>query len=192
MDDIKRLDLKIEKIRSEKQERRMLIGIMAVMTVVFMLAIIGIKHESEARMDKLLEEAYAAETNNVEEVTGPIYILNDEERDMVERVVAAEARGEDIVGQMAVAQVIRDRCFEWNRTPEQILTAENQFAEPYVGTVNDVTKAAVSFVFGSGQCVMEYPVTHFYAYRIIDEPEWAANMECAGDIGSHRFYREAE
>ena len=40
----------------------------------------------------------------------PYFTLSAEERELVERVVAAEARGESIECQMAVAQTILDRA----------------------------------------------------------------------------------
>ena len=60
----------------------------------------------------------------------PYFPLTDEERELAERVVAAEARGEKIETQMAVAQTIMDRCTTRGQTVTQVCTAPYQFADP--------------------------------------------------------------
>lgn len=69
-----------------------------------------------------------------------------DEIDLLERVVAAEARGEPYEGQVAVAAVVLNRYErEGGRlTLTQILTSENQFASPYEGEVPSSVKNAVA------------------------------------------------
>lgn len=124
------------------------------------------------------------------EVIEEVYwLLTDEERDLVERVVAAEARGESIEGQMAVAQTIMDRCTTRNQSITEVCTAPAQFAEPYGGEISEKTQDAVSFVFDKGEMVFEL-VTHFYAWEEIELPYWTADKEFVGEIGGHRFYAD--
>ena len=61
-------------------------------------------------------------------IQGPEYGITDDERELIEKVVAAEARGESMECMMAVAQVIRDRCITREQSVTEILTAPNQFA----------------------------------------------------------------
>ena len=121
-----------------------------------------------------------------------IYALSDEERDLVERVVAAEARGESIECQMAVAQTIKDRCLTRGQTVTEVCTAPYQFATPYQGEVSEKVQDAVRFTFDNGDSVLEYPTTHFYAWKLIDEPYWTADKEFRGQIDGTRFYGDKE
>ena len=129
------------------------------------------------------------------EVTEPVVLdeiywpLTDEERDLVERVVAAEARGESIEGQMAVAQVIMDRAATRNQSITKVCTAPAQFAEPYQGEISEKTRDAVSFVFDKGERPFEL-VTHFYAWNLIDPPHWTEDKEFVGRIGDHDFFAD--
>lgn len=145
--------------------------------------------EAEA---EVTTESTPVEYNEVTEpeVIEEVYwLLTDEERDLVERVVAAEARGESIEGQMAVAQTIMDRCTTRNQSITEVCTAPAQFAEPYGGKISEKTQDAVSFVFDKGEKVYEL-VTHFYAWEEIAPPYWTAEKDYVGEIGGHRFYAD--
>lgn len=119
----------------------------------------------------------------------PYFPLTDEERELVERVVAAEARGEQIEVQMAVAQTIMDRCTSRGQTVTQVCTSPYQFAEPYQGEISEKTQDAVFLVFDAGAKVFD-KVTHFYAHKLIDPPYWTESKEFKGEIGGVRFYAD--
>ena len=123
-------------------------------------------------------------------IQGPVYIITDEERELIEKVVAAEARGESIECMMAVAQVIRDRCITREQSVTEVLTAPNQFSAPYDGKVADRIKDAVAFTFDEGHSTFEYPATHFYASHLIDPPDWTESMEYLGEIDGVSFFRQ--
>lgn len=123
-------------------------------------------------------------------IQGPVYVITDDERKLIEKVVAAEARGESMECMMAVAQVIRDRCITREQSPIKVLTTPNQFAEPYEGKITDRIKDAVSFTFDEGHSAFEYPATHFYASHLIDQPDWAEGMQYLGEIDGVSFYRQ--
>jgi len=112
------------------------------------------------------------------------YTLAAEERELIQRVVAAESRGEDLQGQMAVAQTILDRSELWDMTVTEVLTAPDQYAKPYQGEISDETKLAVANVFDGGLRVFQEPVTHFYTGA---EPYWASEKVNRGSIGRHTF-----
>jgi spore germination cell wall hydrolase CwlJ-like protein len=112
------------------------------------------------------------------------YELTQEEREIIERVVAAEARGETLKGQMAVANVIKDRAELWNMTPKEVVTAKGQFAEPFQGEISEDTKLAVEIIFDKGIRVFKEPVTHFAS----NNPWWAEHKAIIGKIGVHTFY----
>ena len=119
----------------------------------------------------------------------PYFPLTDEERELVERVVAAEARGESIECQMAVAQTILDRAISRKQTITEVCTAKYQFASPYKGEVSEKTQDAVFLVFDNGAKVFD-KVTHFYASHLIDPPYWTESKEFKGEINSVRFYAD--
>ena len=114
--------------------------------------------------------------------------LTADERELVERIVAGEARGESMECQMACAQAIRDRCIEWDKPVTDICTAKWQFCEPHQGEITERTKDAVKFTFDYGIDTLEYPVTHFYAFKLIPAPDWTYEKELRGEIGAVRFY----
>lgn len=108
------------------------------------------------------------------------------ERDLIERVVAAEARGESYEGMIAVAQTIKDRGDCWNLSYTDVVMAPAQYADPYQGEVSAEVKQAVADVFDNGARAYEEPTTHFHNSTV--HPEWADVKTCRGQIGNHYFY----
>ena len=160
---------------------------LSLVAVILLCFILFPSHTSE-------EEVYIEPTEVIiptdaepEEVE-PYFPLTDEERDLVERVVAAEARGEKIEAQMAVAQTILNRAETRGQTVTEVCTAAYQFAKPYQGEVSEKTQDAVRFVFDDGAKVFD-KVTHFYA-TWIDPPYWTESKEFKGEIGGVRFYAD--
>ena len=119
----------------------------------------------------------------------PYFPLTNEERDLVERVVAAEARGESIECQMAVAQTILDRVVSREKSITKVCTAPYQFADPYQGDISEKTQDAVFLVFDNGAKVFD-KVTHFYASHLIDPPYWTESKEFKGEINGVSFYAD--
>lgn len=113
-------------------------------------------------------------------------LLSASERDLIERVVASEARGEEYKGKIAVAQTIKDRGDLWGMTYTEVVKAPNQYAPPYKGEVSEEVKQAVSEVFDYGARAFEEPTTHFHAEGV--NPSWASEKVSRGMIGRHRFY----
>ena len=119
----------------------------------------------------------------------PYFALTAEERELVERVVAAEARGESIECQMAVAQTILDRAVSREQSITEVCTAPYQFATPYQGEVSEKTQDAVFLVFDNGAKIFD-KVTHFYASHLIDPPYWTESKEFKGEINGVSFYAD--
>ena len=119
----------------------------------------------------------------------PYFPLTDEERELVERVVAAEARGESIECQMAVAQTILDRAVSREQSVIKVCTAKHQFAAPYQGDISEKTQDAVFLVFDNGAKIFD-KVTHFYASHLIDPPYWTESKEFKGEINGVSFYAD--
>ena len=113
-------------------------------------------------------------------------ILTAEEREMIERVVAAEARGESFEGQAAVAEVIYNRCINRCLSVEEVIWADKQFAYPYGGEISQDTKEAVAAVFDYELLNLD-GAEYFHADYVT--PSWADDMEEVCRIGGHIFYK---
>lgn len=116
-------------------------------------------------------------------------ILTAAEREMIERVVAAEARGESFEGQAAVAEVIYNRCMNRGQSVEEVIWADKQFAHPYGGEISQDTKEAVAAVFDY-EILSLGGAEYFHADYVT--PSWAADMQEVCRIGGHIFYKGVE
>ena len=140
---------------------------LAIVSAILLCFILFASPASEAEV--YTETEMVIPTDAEPEIVEPYYPLTEDERDLVERVVAAEARGEKIETQMAVAQTILNRAETRGQTVTEVCTAAYQFAKPYQGEVSEKTQDAVRFVFDDGAKVFD-KVTHFYAHKLIDPP----------------------
>lgn len=114
----------------------------------------------------------------------PFFYLSEYERNVVEKIVAGEARGESLKGQMLVAQCILDACLLDDLQPSQVRTKYG-----YGGWSNDVTdsvKKAVSEVFDNGELAVQAPILYFYnpKYR----SSWHESQRFIIEEGNHRFF----
>lgn len=135
---------------------------------------------------RLEQEDPESEAEPLPEDPVSVHILSPEERDLIERVVAAEARGEDLQTQMGVAQTILDRAELWNISITDVVTAPGQYAGPYKGEISDETKLAVMDVFDGGVRVFEDSTTHFHDDSV--SPYWTSNKESRGSLGRLEFW----
>ena len=122
------------------------------------------------------------------ETTTPRYALTVSERDIVERVVMAEARGEGFDGQSLVAQCILNTAEAMDLRPDEVVLAPNQYASPAAEASQEV-KDAVSAVFDAGDMVTDEPIRFFYAPKYIYS-SWHESKEFVLEHGGHRFFKE--
>lgn len=175
-----------------KETIKILAMIASLLTIILIFTALGHPAEAEPMPEPVyinLEATEAeADTSLTALSSGHVLPLTAEERELVERIVAGEARGESLECQMACAQAIRDRSLEWDKPVTEICTAKWQFCQPYHGEITERTKDAVRFTFDYGIDTLEYPVTHFYAFKLIPAPDWTYEKELRGEIGDVRFY----
>jgi len=122
------------------------------------------------------------------------YWLTDIERELVERVVMAEARGEGYTGQAAVAQVILNRLKAPNFPDTIKYVVRLEFAKPYKGKVSESVKRAVRDVFDKGVQIISPQILYFMnpAKASKHGAAWIrANGTHVMTIGNHEFYMEA-
>ena len=116
------------------------------------------------------------------------YALTDEERDIVERVVMAEAGAEPFVGQIAVAQCILNAARIENIRPDEVVKMYKY--TPDRPDPTDEVREAVSAVFDKGWHIFGADVLYFYAPAWCDS-EWHESKVHVATIGGHKFFKEA-
>ena len=116
------------------------------------------------------------------------YALTDAERDIVERVVMAEAEGEGFDGQRLVAQCILNTAEATDMRPDEVVLAPNQYASPAAEASQEV-KDAVSAVFDDGDMVTDEPIRWFYAQARVYSA-WHESKAFVLEYGGHRFFKE--
>lgn len=165
------------------------IQVLTIISVILLCFIFFSSPTGEAEVCYIEPTEVVIPTDAEPEEVEPYFPLTAEERELVERVVAAEARGESIECQMAVAQTILDRAVSREQSITEVCTAPYQFADPYQGDISEKTQDAVFLVFDNGAKVFD-KVTHFYAHKFIDPPYWTESKEFKGEIGGVRFYAD--
>jgi spore germination cell wall hydrolase CwlJ-like protein len=119
----------------------------------------------------------------------PRYNLADAERDLVERVVMAEAGGESYKGQMLVAQCILNACeIDCIRPAEVIRKYVYAKARP---EPSESVKQAVSAVFDEGEQVTDEPIVYFYAPALVKSEFHESQIFCLRE-GGHKFFCRKE
>lgn len=115
------------------------------------------------------------------------YPLTDAERDVVERVVMAEAGGESFEGQMLVAQCILNAAEKRGVEPSEAVVLYS-----YTKSRPDPTqrvKDAVAAVFDRGETVVDEPILYFYNPALVTSGFHESQIFVIEE-GGHRFFAE--
>lgn len=115
------------------------------------------------------------------------YPLTDAERDVVERVVMAEAGGESFEGQMLVAQCILNAAEKRGVEPSEAVVLYS-----YSKSRPDPTqrvKDAVAAVFDRGETVVDEPILYFYNPALVTS-DFHESQIFVIEEGGHRFFAE--
>ena len=129
------------------------------------------------------------ETNILPPTTtvGTYIPLTDAERDVVERVVMAEAGGESFEGQMLVAQCILNAAEKRGVDPSEAVVLYS-----YTKSRPDPTqrvKDAVAAVFDRGETVVDEPILYFYNPALVTS-DFHESQIFVIEEGGHRFFAE--
>lgn len=125
--------------------------------------------------------------------------LRPGELELLARVVAAEARGESLPGQRAIAWTVVNRLEEpetYGRTVTRVLLRPYQYAKPLA--VGDAHPAYLRAMLASVQVLLgevaddSHGATHFCRCDLRPLPAWARQFELRTRISGHCFYREAD
>ena len=117
------------------------------------------------------------------------YSLTPQERDLVERVVMAEAGGESYKGQMLVAQCILNACeIDGIRPAEAVKRYSYAKSRP---EPSKSVKRAVAAVFDEGEQATGEPILYFYAPALTTS-EFHESQIFVIEEGGHRFFKGKE
>lgn len=138
---------------------------------------------AEPHYDEVTDPAFSG----YPEGPAPRYELSDAERDVVERVVMAEAGGESYEGQMLVAQCILNAAEKTGTAPSEVVVTYK-----YTKSRPEPTQSvrdAVAAVFDDGETITGEPVMYFYNPARVTS-KWHESQIFVTEIGGHRFFSE--
>lgn len=116
------------------------------------------------------------------------YPLTDEERAIVEAVVAAESASESFEGQVLVAQCILNSAEARDMRPDEIVLEKNQYATPRYD-LSYMVVDAVSAVFDDGYTVTDEPIRFFYAPKYCNSAWHENSLTFVLSEGGHKFFK---
>lgn len=114
------------------------------------------------------------------------YELTDSERNLIERVVQAEAGNQSLEGQMAVAQCILNAMETDGYTLSRVLYVFG-YATP-AAEASESVKNAVKMVFDYGEVVTNENILYFYNPAIV-KSSFHESQTFVIEIGNHRFFK---
>ena len=128
-----------------------------------------------------------SQTPAAEPTPAPRFELSAAERDVVERVVMAEAGGESFEGQMLVAQCILNAC-EIDAERPEVVVVLYQYAKARPEPTQSV-RDAVAAVFDRGETAVNAPILYFYNPAKTTS-RWHETQDFVIEVGGHRFFAE--
>lgn len=135
----------------------------------------------------VIETQTPIQTPAAEPTPAPRFELSAAERDVVERVVMAEAGGESFEGQMLVAQCILNAAEKRGVEPSEAVALYS-----YTKNRPDPTqrvKDAVAAVFDRGETVVDEPILYFYNPALVTS-DFHESQIFVIEEGGHRFFAE--
>jgi spore germination cell wall hydrolase CwlJ-like protein len=115
----------------------------------------------------------------------PEWATNDDIE--VAYVIMGESRGESLLGQAFVADVIYTRMKLKNKTAYEVVIEPNQFEGYHDGEISDhVWKLVLKLKLGL-DIIKDAEFTQFRAYKLTNIPTWAKEPVV---VGNHIFFTE--
>lgn len=143
---------------------------------------------THCQAEEVTEEAVEDQTETDQLPPVIYYPLSEYEYSIVLHVVAGEARGESIIGQMLVAQCIYNSCAENEQPPSEIVKEYK-----YSGWSDDITesvKQAVSRVFNDGNKAIDENIKYFYSTAYCEGKWHEKALQFVIAEGAHKFFKE--
>lgn len=128
----------------------------------------------------------------IEEYDKLFYPISEDDRYVIECIVAGEAKGESMEGKMAVAQTILNAMVK-----DGLSASDVRKQYQYSGWDDELQNSnsecwaevcdAVSRIFDDGESVTENPILFFYAPKWVDS-KWHRSLPHDQTIGGHSFH----
>lgn len=190
---------------SRKFVNRFLILVLGfeILTAIFIVDYRAIEIKSEIKkqdLEKLIgnnSEVINSKNQNqldlyMTEYDKPFYPITEDDRYVIECIVAGEAKGEPTEGKMAVAQ-----CLLNGMVKDGLSASDVRTQYQYSGWDDELQNSnpdcwvevceAVSRVFDDGKFVSENPILYFYAPKWVYS-RWHESLNHAVTVGGHKFF----
>lgn len=172
-------------IFSKKMQAPIVIGCCLLTLIHMTMLFTGTKSTGPTKMPEPME--VIAEVTEEEPAAKEVrYSLNPEQRDLVERVVMAEAGTEDYDGMRLVAQCILNACEMDGISPDEAID-KYQYTKP-TESASEACRDAVRAVFDDGNVVTQEKILFFYAPAICHSA-WHESQTFVLEHGGHRFFK---
>ena len=180
---------KVNKRMNDREDLRFVVWIVALLLVVAGLSVLYIstrepKEDFVLKAEPIKQVTSAQiieEVTETEEEEPKAPILSDQE--LIAMVVMSEAGNQDMLGKVAVASVVLNRCDYFGLTVESVVKAKGQFSFPYYGTVSEDCYRAVEIAQENRDLFPE-DMLYFRAFKYHD---FGVPYE---QIGDHFFSRK--
>ena len=157
----------------EKME--FLAAVLVLTAGMMILAIVRATSEVEAKEAKIVESMPIPEKHEAPEIEKEAEPEEDEldnlwadDRLLIARVVMAEAGTEAFVGKVAVAATILNRAELREMTIEEVVFERNQYASPWVGTIDEEVFRAVDYAVENRdlfpKTMIYFRTKHFHSF----------------------------
>lgn len=190
---------------SRKFVNRFLILVLGfeILTAIFIVDYRAIEIKSEIKkqdLEKLIgnnSEVINSKNQNqldlyMTEYDKPFYPITEDDRYVIECIVAGEAKGESTEGKMAVAQ-----CLLNGMVKDGLSASDVRTQYQYSGWDDELQNSnpdcwvevceAVNRVFDDGEFVSENPILYFYAPKWVYS-RWHESLNHAVTVGGHKFF----
>lgn len=122
-----------------------------------------------------------------ENYDGAIIELDQENRNLLERIVMGEAGGEGVEGASLVAQCIHDTMIKDNNYDVASIISQYKYTGSIDKEPNSNAKEAVSIVFDQGGYAVKHRIIYFYAPSLV-ESAWHETQKFVVEYGGHRVF----
>ena len=113
--------------------------------------------------------------------------LNDEDRDMTERILMGEAGGEGFIGMALVAQCIKDTYLNGSYSSIAQLLRDNGYYGSTSITPSETAKEVVNYIFDQGGSAVQHDIRIFYATNMCSSA-WHESQEFVVQYNYVRFF----
>lgn len=118
---------------------------------------------------------------------GQVVVLDEQNRDLLERLVMGEAGGEGVEGAALVAQCLHDTMIKDNNYDVASIITGYKYTGKTDREPNENVKEAVSIVFDQGGYAVKHRIIYFYAPALCVS-NWHETQDFIIEYGGHRVF----